>query len=181
MQWVFSSHSCLEWWSGRHLLNATMITPEQDFLMLYRCHSSFEEHHKCNKTDAQGSTLWCTFRIKEVSDGQKKIPFMLELDNGKWLHDSDSMYPYLEDKYTSKKLGKMEELPDVYALSLQCPAGELDADMTWTAVVSRICVNGTIHAIAEPRMHGRCMAVAWLLCSWGRFTIGCVIIAGART
>ena len=54
-----------------------------------------------------------------MSDGQKKIPFMLELDNGKWLHDSDAMYPYLEDKYTSKKLGKMEELPDVYALSLE--------------------------------------------------------------
>ena len=52
-----------------------------------------------------------------MSDGEKKIPFMLELDNAKWLHDSDSMYPYLEDKYTSKKLGKIEELPEVYALS----------------------------------------------------------------
>ena len=61
-------------------------------------------------------------RIKEVSDGNKKIPFMLELDSAKWcaaalrhpgvrlrrgpgssgrgrrLYDSDKMFPYIEDK-----------------------------------------------------------------------------------
>lgn len=51
--------------------------------------------------------------IKEVADGNQKIPFMLELDTAKWLYDSDKMYPYLEEKYTSKKLGSMESLPDV--------------------------------------------------------------------
>lgn len=35
------------------------------------------------------------FRVAEVSEGQKKIPFALELDTGKWLHDSDKMIPYL--------------------------------------------------------------------------------------
>ena len=69
-----------------------------------------------------------TRRIKEVAEGQQKIPFMLELDSAKWcalfcapagtggkswrccapmhtdiqsacrLHDSDKMYPYIEEK-----------------------------------------------------------------------------------
>lgn len=52
-------------------------------------------------------------RIKEVSEGNKKIPFMLELDTGKWLYDSDKMVPYLEDKYPDPKLGKPDDAPDV--------------------------------------------------------------------
>ena len=51
-------------------------------------------------------------RIKEIGEGKKTIPFMLELDTGKWIHDSDKMVPYLEDKY-EPKLGKPEDAPDV--------------------------------------------------------------------
>jgi hypothetical protein len=28
-------------------------------------------------------------RIKEVCEGQKQIPFGIELDSGKWMYDSD--------------------------------------------------------------------------------------------
>ena len=52
-------------------------------------------------------------RIKEVSEGQKKIPFMLELDTGTWLHDSDKMVPYLEKKFPTPKLGLPDDAPDV--------------------------------------------------------------------
>ena len=57
-----------------------------------------------------------------MADGNQKIPFMLELDTAKWLYDSDKMYPYLEEKYTSKKLGSLESLPDVYAWLCCAPA-----------------------------------------------------------
>ncbi|BDA49848.1 Glutathione S-transferase DHAR2 [Coccomyxa sp. Obi] len=51
--------------------------------------------------------------IAEVTDGKKQIPFATELESGKWLHDSDMMVPYLEDKFPQRKLGKPDELPQV--------------------------------------------------------------------
>ena len=48
-----------------------------------------------------------------MSEGQKTIPFMLELDTGKWIHDSDKMVPYLEDKFPEHKLGKPDDAPPV--------------------------------------------------------------------
>ena len=53
-------------------------------------------------------------RIKDVCDGNKKIPFMKDNKSGKWLWDSDFMAPYLEDKFPdTKKLGKVDDLPQV--------------------------------------------------------------------
>jgi glutathione S-transferase len=51
--------------------------------------------------------------IKDVCEGSKQIPFMVELDTGKWLYDSDKIIPYLEDKFPEPALGKPEALPQV--------------------------------------------------------------------
>ncbi|KAK9808237.1 hypothetical protein WJX73_002184 [Symbiochloris irregularis] len=57
--------------------------------------------------DEQNMPEW----IPEVSEGNKKIPFMLELDTGKWLHDSDKIVPYLEKKFPDPKLGMPDDMP----------------------------------------------------------------------
>ena len=57
---------------------------------------------------------YCLYRIKDVCDGNKQIPFMKENETGKWLYDSDKMAPYLEDKFPDlKKIGKPDECPQV--------------------------------------------------------------------
>ena len=48
-----------------------------------------------------------------MSDGNKKIPFMLEIDAGKWHYDSDKMVPWIEKTFPEPKLGLPEEAPDV--------------------------------------------------------------------
>jgi glutathione S-transferase len=49
----------------------------------------------------------------EDTFGQKQIPFITELDSGKWMIDSDKIVPYLEDKFPERKLGKPEEMPNI--------------------------------------------------------------------
>lgn len=51
--------------------------------------------------------------IKDVCEGSKQIPFICELDTGKWMYDSDKIIPYLEDKYPEPALGKPEDLPQI--------------------------------------------------------------------
>lgn len=55
-------------------------------------------------------------RLKDVTEGACKIPFMKELETGKWYHDSDFMVSYLEDKYPKRKIGKPDTDPQVYVL-----------------------------------------------------------------
>lgn len=56
-------------------------------------------------------------RLKDVTEGACKIPFMKELETGKWYHDSDFLVSYLEDKFPKRKIGKPDTDPQVYALS----------------------------------------------------------------
>jgi glutathione S-transferase len=51
--------------------------------------------------------------ISDITGGPKQIPFVTELDTGKWLYDSDKIIPYLEDKYPEPPLGKPDELPQI--------------------------------------------------------------------
>lgn len=52
-----------------------------------------------------------------MTEGACKIPFMKELETGKWYHDSDFLVSYLEDKFPKRKIGKPDTDPQVYALS----------------------------------------------------------------
>lgn len=48
-----------------------------------------------------------------MTEGANKIPFMKELETGKWYHDSDFMVSYLEDKFPTPKIGKPDTDPQV--------------------------------------------------------------------
>lgn len=52
-------------------------------------------------------------RLKDVTEGACKIPFMKELATGKWYHDSDFLVSYLEDKFPKRKIGKPDTDPQV--------------------------------------------------------------------
>lgn len=52
-------------------------------------------------------------RLKDVTEGACKIPFMKELETGKWYHDSDFLVSYLEDRFPKRKIGKPDTDPQV--------------------------------------------------------------------
>lgn len=84
------------------------------------------------------------------------VQFMLELDTAKWLYDSDKMYPYLEDKY-EPKLGKLEDLPQVYA-----PPPGVSLDLRPAAlhcsVQSAVCLAQRSEPLpSEAACEGSCM------------------------
>lgn len=63
------------------------------------------------------------FRVADVYPA-KKIPFMKDLQEDKWIGDSEKMVSYIEEKFPPpkyQKLGKPEEVTDMYVLQpLHC-------------------------------------------------------------
>ncbi|KAK9834706.1 hypothetical protein WJX74_008258 [Apatococcus lobatus] len=51
--------------------------------------------------------------LSDVTEGACQIPFMKELETGKWYHDSDFLVSYLEDKFPERKIGKPDTDPQV--------------------------------------------------------------------
>ncbi|KAK9845184.1 hypothetical protein WJX84_009029 [Apatococcus fuscideae] len=78
----------------------TMMTFEEKSIPYKRMY--VDEYH-------MGDIPW----LKDVTEGACKIPFMKELETGKWYHDSDFMVAYLEDKFPKRKIGKPDTDPQV--------------------------------------------------------------------
>ena len=84
-------------------------------------------------------------RLGEVTEGARQIPFVQEKETGKWYHDSDFIVPYFEDKFPERKLGKMEECPQVYVVHQCCTRTRT---CTRTRMISEPCID--VHATENP-------------------------------
>jgi Glutathione S-transferase, N-terminal domain len=61
------------------------------------------------------------YRLFEVNP-QGSVPVLKDIDTGEWFVDSAKFCDYIEDKHPEPPLGKTQDIPDVYALSLPVSA-----------------------------------------------------------